>query len=283
MKTKIMTIKQMEQYRKHLFEDEKSKATIDKYMRDIRKLYDFLPESKSISKEAVLMFKQNLQITFKVTSVNSILTAVNSFLIFIGQAQLKMKLIKIQKRIFNNSEKNLTKDEYERLLHAAKAKNERLYILLQTICATGIRVSEHKYITKEALLTGKCIIQNKGKVREVFFQKKLIKKLMIYCKKHAINRGPIFITKNGNPLDRSNIWQDMKQLCIDANVEKDKVYPHNLRHLFAFTFYKIEKDLLRLADLLGHSSIETTRIYTRTSGWECCKLLSKMNLVDLEI
>ena len=158
-------------------------------------------------------------------------------------------------------------------------RNERLYLLIQTICATGIRVSEHQYLTVEAIKKGKAIIHNKGKAREIFFPDQLRKSLLIYCQKQHIVSGTIFITKHGNPMNRSNIWANMKSLCYEANVNAGKVYPHNLRHLFAFTYYNIEKDLVRLADILGHSSIETTRIYTMTSSFECQKTLSKMKLI----
>lgn len=208
------------------------------------------------------------------------LVAVNGLLAYMGLNDCKVKLQKIQKRIFHD-ENNLSKQEYQRLLAAAESKsNEQLLMLMQTICATGIRVSEHKYVTVEALKQGSAVVKNKGKIREIIFPKKLRRSLLKYCKEHHIESGAVFITKHGNPLDRSNIWTMMKSLCDEAGVDKAKVFPHNLRHLFAYTFYGLEKDLVRLADILGHSSIETTRIYTKTGMKKCQSIMDRMDLLS---
>lgn len=283
MKKLELTKKMIRKYEKYLIDEEKSTATIEKYMRDITAFYENLPEEKLISKESLLMFKEHLhEKKYKITSINSILVAVNGFLTFVNRPELKLKLHKIQRNVFYNESKELTKLEYRRLLKSAKANGkERLYILLQTICATGIRVSEHRYITVESLCEERAVVHNKGKTRIIFIPKELKKMLLIYCQKNNIKSGAIFITKTGKPLDRSNIWQSMKKLCDLAQVDAKKVFPHNLRHLFALTYYRLKKDIVRLADLLGHSSINTTRIYTMTDGKECQRSLSQMNLVSL--
>ena len=208
------------------------------------------------------------------------LSSLMSFFSFLGWSDLKVKSLKIQRRIFDSEEKELTKAEYQRLLQAAKAKqNERLYLLLQTVCSTGIRVSELKHITVEAVVNGKAEISCKGKRRTVFLPDKLCKMLKRYIRERKITSGPVFVTKNGKPLDRSNIWSDMKKLCAAADVSEKKVFPHNLRHLFARTYYSLQKDVVRLADVLGHSSVNTTRIYTMESGETHRTQLQKLGLL----
>lgn len=268
-------------YKKYLYEEERSLSTIEKYMRDIRIFWDSL-EGSEVTKEALICYKQSLIEKYQSTSINSMLISIHGFLDYVDLSHMKVKLLKVQRSLFIEKEKELTKAEYQRLLNTAKNNNnERMYMLLQTICATGIRVSEHQYMTVESLNKGKVSIQNKGKTREIFLPKDLKRILMHYCRKHNIVKGAIFITRSGKPLNRSNIWSDMKRLCEEAKVNKEKVFPHNLRHLFAFTYYRLEKDLVRLADILGHSNIETTRIYTKTTGREYEKKLSRMNLIDL--
>lgn len=266
-------------YKQYLIEEERSQATIMKYMRDIHVFYDFL-EDKTINKEIVVAFKQSLEDKYKTSSSNSMLVAVNGILEYMGLSVCKVKLHKVQKKLFNEEKAELTKAEYIRLVDTANAKkDQQLAMLMQTICATGIRISELKYITVEVLKNKTAIVRNKGKEREIIFPKKMRKALLEYCKQQHITSGCVFVTKHGNPLDRSNVWVKMKKLCDEAGVDRDKVFPHNLRHLFAYTFYKLEKDLVRLADILGHSSIETTRIYTKTSIKKCQVILEKMNLV----
>ena len=212
--------------------------------------------------------------------MNSILAAVNHFLQYIGLSNCKVKQVKMQRQMFRGKEEELTKEEYQRLLKAArKTENDRICLLMQAICTTGIRVSEHKFITVEAVMEGFLKIYNKGKSRIVFLPKNLRKELSAYCREKEIKSGPVFITRGGKPMNRSNIWSEMKALCMRAGVERNKVYPHNLRHLFAYTFYEIEKDLLRLADVLGHSNINTTRIYTVSDGMEHRRIMTKLELV----
>lgn len=279
MKKRKICLGTIKKYENYLSGEERSKATIEKYMRDIHSFYEYLPEDKTITKETVIAFKQTLGETYKPSSINSMLTAINGLLVYMGLSECKVKLQKIQKRIFQDDKNNLTKQEYQRLLNTAlDAGNKQLFMLMQTICATGIRVSEHQYVTVEALKQGSACVHNKGKIREIIFPKKLKRALLQYCKERHISSGPVFITKHGNPLDRSNIWSMMKKLCVKAGVDKEKVYPHNLRHLFALTFYAIEKDLVRLEDILGHSSIETTRIYTKTCLKKCQNILDRMGL-----
>lgn len=268
-------------YQTYLLSEERSTKTIEKYLRDIHKFYDFMNGDILITKTKVLEFKEMLTKNYKPASTNSILVALNGFWDFLSFHELKVKLLKMQRRIICDEAKELTKAEYNRLLQSAKEKkNKRLYVLLQTICSTGIRVSEHRYLTVESLKEGRAYINNKGKIRIIFIQKKLRKMLNSYCKEEHITTGPIFITRSGKALDRSNIWTMMKDLCVDAKVERTKVFPHNLRHLFAFTYYRLEKDLVRLADILGHSSIETTRIYTMTTGIEYERQLSRLDLIS---
>ena len=250
-------------FEQKLIDEEKSSATVEKYLRDVRCFFAFLNE-KEITKENVREYKSMLIKKYAPASTNSMLTALNVFLKFVGYYECQVKLLKIQKQIFINEEKELTKAEYQRLLQAAG--NSRLSLIMQTICATGIRVSELEYITVEAVKRGKGIVDCKNKIRYIFIPKILQRKLKEYIHKKKIKSGSVFLTKNGNVLNRSNIWRDMKQLCKKANVSPEKVFPHNLRHLFARTFYMVEKDIVKLADLLGHSSINTTRIYMMESG-----------------
>ena len=267
-------------YQTYLFEAEKSPTTINKYIRDIKGFFAYLSEDKVISKDSSVHYKQFLcDKGYQLVSINSMLVSINGLLDFLNLTKLKLKLYKIQRKTFYEEDKELTKEEYKRLLEAALHNdNKRLYMLLQTICGTGIRVSEHQFITVEALQESKATIHNKGKVRVIFIPDQLTKILLEYCHKEGIKTGAIFITKTGKPIDRSNIWESMKKLCTQANVAHHKVFPHNLRHLFAITYYRLQKDVVRLADVLGHASIETTRIYTMTSGKECAKTVSKLNL-----
>lgn len=280
MKKTILSLKAIEKYKAFLKDEEKSKATIEKYGRDIQAFYDFLPESKEITKDALVVFKEALSKQYKVSSANSMIVAINGLLDYLNLKALRLKQYKAQKKPFYEEGKELSKNEYIRLTKAAqKIENQKLYLLLQTICSTGIRVSEHKFITVESLKEGKAFVNNKGKTRVIFINKELKILLQSYCRKEDIHSGSIFVTKRGKPMDRSNIWRAMKSLCEIANVGPNKVFPHNLRHLFALTYYRLQKDVVRLADILGHSSIETTRIYTMTSYKECQRSMSKMNLV----
>ena len=270
---------QLEKYIDYLQNEERSIATVCQYERDVLRFFSFL-NLKELTKDVVLQYKQELMKAYQPVSVNVKLSALNSFFSFIGRDDLKLKLLKIQKSVYCSEERELSKSEYFRLIQAAeKKKNKRLALLLQTICGTGIRVSELKYITAAAVNCGEAVIQLKGKTRTILIPKKLQKKLKNYLRRERIVEGPVFITRTGRPLDRSNIWKMMKNLCRDAGVDAKKVFPHNLRHLFARCFYSIDKDIARLADILGHSSINTTRIYIITSGTEHRRHLNALKLV----
>lgn len=252
----------IEKFKQYLIEEEKANATLEKYMRDITAFFVWLA-GVELDKMTVLRYKEHLTKNYAPASVNSVLSSLNSFFEYNEWHGLKVKMLKIQKQIFAERSKELTKTEYERLLVAAKQKkNERLYYLMQTICSSGIRVSELSAITIEAVKNRKANINCKGKMRVVILPKDLCKMLTEYAKVQKITSGPVFITKTGKPLDRSTIWKMMKALCESAGVDREKVFPHNLRHLFARTYYSIQKDIVRLADILGHSSVNTTRIYT---------------------
>ena len=262
----------------YMKEMERSSRTIEKYTHDVERFSNFV-DDMDLSKAVVLCFKDALRKEMSPVSANSVLAAVNSFLKFLEVPQFCVKLFKIQRRLFS-LRSELTKGEYKRLVKAAlKEKNERLALIIQTICATGIRVSELRYITVEAVRLGRAEVSCKGKYRVIFIPEKLRKILMKYIEKENITEGSVFVTRSGRPVDRSNIWRDMKKLCEAAHISPEKVFPHNLRHLFARVFYAIEKDIVRLSDILGHSNISTTRIYTIESGREHIRQVNMMNLV----
>lgn len=280
-KMKIITNELIQKYKDYLYEEEKAKATIEKYIHDVISFMTWLC-GREITKAVVLEYKDELVEKYASKSVNSKISSLNNFFEFNEWFKCKIKAVKIQKQIFAKSDKELTKAEYERLLKAAKDKNnDRLYYIMQTICATGIRISELRFVDVSAVKTGKAEINCKGKMRTVFLPKQLCKMLETYMNRHNITEGSVFVTKSGKPVDRSNVWSDMRRLCESANVEKSKVFPHNLRHLFARTYYSLEKDLSRLADILGHSNIETTRIYTMETGIVHRKQLKKLGLLLL--
>ena len=278
---KMITNDSIEKFKNYLIDEEKASATQEKYMRDIKAFAKWALDSK-LDKRKVLDYKEFLVSKFAPASVNSVLSSLNSFFEFNHWYDMKVKMLKIQKQIFAQKDKELSKAEYERLLDAAKAKrNERLYLLMQTICSSGIRVSELQYITIEAIKIRKATINCKGKMRIVILPKELCRMLTEYAKTKKITSGPVFVSKTGKPLDRSNIWKMMKSLCEIAKVSKYKVFPHNLRHLFARTFYTLQKDIVRLADVLGHSSINTTRIYTMETGEIHRRQIQKLGLLRI--
>lgn len=276
---KLITLKEIDAFKENLILAEMSDATVKKYVRDV-KLFAAYVSGEAINKEIVIAYKKHLQEKYAVRSVNSMLAGINQFFEFKEWYDLKVKLLKVQQQVFGSEEKELTKEEYMRLCRAAKQKNNlRLSLILQTICATGIRVSELKYITVEAAKKGEAVVNCKAKTRSVFIVKKLRRKLLDYAAKMNIKSGMIFITKTGRPIDRTNIWREMKALCKEAYVDPQKVFPHNLRHLFARMFYSLEKDIAKLADILGHSSINTTRIYIISTGVEHRRYMEKMRLI----
>ncbi len=280
MKGRILTSEAIDCFKKYLREEEKSENTIEKYLRDVRAFAAYL-SGIEVTKETVIAYKSRLLAeNYAVRSINSILASVNSLFAFLGWTDCKVKSIKLQRQVYCPEEKELTKAEYTRLVNTAKQKgNERLNLILQTICGTGIRVSELQYITVEAVKCSEAVVSLKGKTRSVFIVKELQKKLLRYAAEQKIHSGCIFITRTGKPISRTNIWREMKGLCEQAGVNPQKVFPHNLRHLFARIFYGIEKDIAKLADILGHSSINTTRIYIISTGDEHRKRMEHMRLI----
>lgn len=267
-------------YAHHLHLEEKSTATIEKYLRDVRAFVAWA-DGRIITKELTSEWKAYLAQHYAPTSVNAMLSALNSLLEFLDLPECRVKFLKIQRRLFRDANRELTKSDYQRLLAAAqRLGRERMGLLVETIGATGIRVSEVPYITVEAARQGKAEIALKGKIRVILLPGKLSRKLLKYAKKQKTTSGAIFRTKSGKELGRRQIWAELKGLCKHAGVEPDKVFPHNLRHLFAIVFYRACKDIAKLADLLGHSSIETTRIYLLSSGTEHRQELDRMGLVS---
>ena len=279
MEERILTTDIIENFRKNLELQEKSTSTIEKYIRDV-KAFSVYAENVAITKEKVIAYKKYLGNNYAVRSVNSMLASINSLFSFLGWHDLRVKSLKLQQQVFCPEEKELTKAEYARLCKTAERKhNERLNLILQTICGTGIRVSELQFITVEAVKNGEAIVNCKAKTRAVFIVKELKQKLLRYAAEQNIKSGMIFVTRTGKPISRTNIWREMKDLCEEANVNPKKVFPHNLRHLFARVFYGIEKDIAKLADILGHSSINTTRIYIISTGTEHRKRMENMRLI----
>ena len=280
MKGKILTRNQIAAFAAYLKSEEKSENTIEKYIRDVRAFSAYMGNTE-ITKEAVIAYKNKLLSEgYAVRSINSMVASINSLFAFLRWQNLKVKSFKLQQKIYCPEEKELTKAEYMRLVNTARQKgNERLNLLIQTICGTGIRVSELQYITVEAVKCGEAVVSLKGKTRSVFIVRELQKKLLRYAAEQKITSGAIFITRTGKPMSRTNIWREMKSLCEQAGVNPQKVFPHNLRHLFARTFYGIEKDIAKLADILGHSSINTTRIFIITTGNEHRQRMENMRLI----
>ncbi len=279
MKELVVTKAAITTYLQFLKIQEKSKGTLEKYQRELLDLAKYLA-GKKVTREDLVVWKEELEKRYSPAGVNGRLVAANGFFSFFGRYDLRLKLLKIQKEIFMREEKELTRAEYGRLVRTAERKGkERLSLLIQTICATGIRVSELEFITVEAVKRGRAEVNCKGKRRVIFLPARLQKKLKAYAAKKGISEGVIFAAKSGRPLHRGNIWAEMKKLCKDAEVSPEKVFPHNLRHLFARIFYSLDKDIAKLADMLGHSNIETTRIYIMESGRIHRQKLERMRLV----
>ena len=279
MKELVVTKAAVTIYLQFLKIQEKSKGTLEKYQRELLDLAKYLA-GKKVTREDLVVWKEELEKRYSPAGVNGRLVAANGFFSFFGRYDLRLKLLKIQKEIFMREEKELTRAEYGRLVRTAERKGkERLSLLIQTICATGIRVSELEFITVEAVKRGRAEVNCKGKRRVIFLPARLQKKLKAYAAKKGISEGVIFAAKSGRPLHRGNIWAEMKKLCKDAEVSPEKVFPHNLRHLFARIFYSLDKDIAKLADMLGHSHIETTRIYIMESGRIHRQKLERMRLV----
>ncbi len=277
MERKIISEETVTKFQAYLIREEKSPATIEKYMREVRSLIVYAG-GREITKETVLAYRESLMGRYAVSSVNAKLAAVGSLFRYLGWENCRVKSLKRQRQVFAAEERELTRAEYLRLLAAAE-RTPRLRLILETICSTGIRVSELPYFTVEAVKRGTVIVRCKNKTRNVFIPGKLKNLLLKFAKKQGITGGILFRTRTGKPISRGNIWAEMKKLCGSAQVDPRKVFPHNLRHLFARTFYGIERDIARLADILGHSSIDTTRIYIMTTGAEHRRQIERMGLV----
>lgn len=270
----------LNEFKNFLVENDYSENTILKYLRDVKSFFLWVGEKEAWNVEILRNWKRELVLRYAPSSVNSMLAALNRFLEWRGMGNLKMRLLRIQKRIFSEVKQELTRDEYRRMLKTAEAMGkERLALILRTLASTGIRISELKYVTVEVLESGVINIWNKGKARKILLPGRLCVYLRRYCRRENCVSGSVFVSRWKNPLDRSNIWREMKKLCQFSGVIPEKVFPHNLRHLFARTFYKEDHDLARLGDILGHSSLSTTRIYIRESGEECRRILERMRLV----
>lgn len=279
MKKRIITDEMLNAFKAMLKEGEKSGHTIEKYMRDVCYFQKFTKD-RPIEKITTIEYKTHLEKVYALSSANSMIASLNSFFRFVGWEDCCVKQFKVQRKAFCAEDSELTKAEYISLVRAAEqTKNERLSLLIQTICGTGVRVSEVSFITVEAAKQGKAVVFCKDKIRTIFIVSALRTKLLRYAKEKGIFTGMIFVTKSGKPLNRSNIWKEMKDICKQAGVPRKKVFPHNLRHLFARTFYGIEKDIVKLADILGHSNINTTRIYIISTGAEHRRKMEMMKLI----
>ncbi len=280
MENRVLTNEIVERFNAHLLEEERSPVTIEKYNRDIAALRRFA-DGREIKKPLVLEYKEHLiEKGYADRSVNSMLAAINSLFQYLEWYDCRVKSIKLAPEIYRPEEKELTQKEYERLVNTAMEQGkEKLAVILQTICGTGIRISELQFITVEAVKRGEAKVHCKGKSRKVFIVDDLKRLLLDYVRKHHIKAGVIFLSKTGKPMNRTTVWREMKSLCKAAKVNPSKVFPHNLRHLFARVFYKLEKDIAKLADILGHSSINTTRIYIISTGREHKRRMERMGLV----
>ena len=276
---KQIALYQLSDFARQLQEDERSPATIENYLRHIR-AFAAWAGGQAVTKDLATQWKEHLISQYRPGTVNTMLVSLNRFFAFLGWYDCQVKTLRIQRRLFREDSKELTRAEYERLVSAAQASGrERLVLLLETICSTGIRVSEVKYITVEALKLGKAEISLKGKIRTILLPNKLCRKLLKYAKKQKAVSGEIFLTRNGKGMSRKQIWAEMKSICAKAQVAATKVFPHNLRHLFVRVFYKACRDVAKLADVLGHSSMETTRIYLISTGVEHAHTLERLRLI----
>ena len=280
MEQRIITARQLRAFQQHLEREERSAATVEKYLREARRFSAWL-DGGAVSKASAARWKEHLlQAGYCPGTVNGKLTALDRLLAFLGWEDCRVKHLKLQRRLFRDTERELTREEYGRLLSAAeRCGRARLTLLMEAICATGIRVSEVKYLTVEAARAGRAEIALKGKIRTILIPGKLCRKLLQYAREQNIASGEIFLTRGGNSLSRKQIWADMKDLCRQAGVAPSKVFPHNLRHLFARTFYRVCRDVAKLADVLGHSSIETTRVYLISTGVEHARVLERLRLI----
>ena len=281
-----LTQEHLSGFRSYLIQNEKRKATVQKYVRDVRRFLDYLggddvPAKRTeLTKERVLQYKAYLEQHFRPESANSMLAALHAFLKFLGREDCRVKTFQIQRRMFRDEERELSRAEYEKLVAAVRREGkERIALIMETIGCTGMRVGELPFVTVEALHSGKLIVNNKGKSREICLISELRKKLLRYCREQGLTSGSVFVSRNGKPLHRSQIWKEMKKAGRRAGIRPAKVFPHNLRHLFARAYYKKHKNVCYLADILGHSSVDTTRIYTATTGIVHRRMMQSLHLL----
>lgn len=275
-----ITREQLNGFERRLAEEERSRATIEKYLTNVRQFAVFL-KSAEMTKTSIAKWKEALLKEYAPSTVNGKLTALDRFLQYIGKEEYRVRHLRVQRRMYRDAARDLTREEYLRLLAAAREQGrERLSLLMEAVCATGIRVSEVRYLTVEAMNDGRAEITLKGKIRTILIPGKLSRKLLKYAKKEKIASGEIFLTRSGKDMSRKQIWAEMKKVCKQAGVQASKVFPHNLRHLFARAFYKVCRDVAGLADVLGHSNIETTRIYLITTGVEHMRDMEKLKLIS---
>jgi len=281
MKKRTLSERDLPAFAHCLYQEERAPSTVEKYLRDIREFLAWRGEGKAPEKMAVLAYRDHLLAEgLSPVTVNAKLSALNRFFRFLGREDCRVHFLNIQRQVFRDRSRELTKAEYSRLLETARTKGrDRLELLMEAICSTGIRVSEVRYLTVAAARIGRAVIRLKGKIRTVLLPGKLCRKLLKYAEKQKIASGEIFLTRNGAGLSRKQIWREMKGLCKEARVEPSKVFPHNLRHLFATAFYRACKDIVKLADVLGHSNIETTRVYLITTGMEHARCLERLGFI----
>ena len=281
MRRHDLTAKQIEDYGEYLHAEERSTGTVEKYLRDVGAFVRFL-DGRPVTKEMAAGWKEALTAqNYAPVTINSMLAALNGLFRFLGWEECRVKFLKVQRRLFRDAGRELVRNEYDRLLEAARAQGqERLALLMETICATGIRVSEVRYITVEAIREGRAEVSLKGKIRTILIPGKLCRKLLQYARAQKTASGEIFLTRSGRGISRKQIWAEMKAVCRAAGVAESKVFPHNLRHLFARTFYQASRDVVRLADVLGHASVETTRIYLVSTGAEHARQLARLGLIS---
>ncbi len=276
--SRVCVTESVSRFRLHLAAHDKSQNTIDKYIRDVKKFLGF-NQGGPLNHTAVVRYREYLVACYKPSSVNSMLAALNSYLEFLDQKDCCVSLLRIQREMFLDETKELTREEYCRLVEQAdRDGNIRLFYILQTLAGSGIRISELSAITVESLGQKTVSINSKGKIRQILLPPSLVEQLRAYCREAGRTSGSIFVTRSGRPMDRRNIWKEMKTLCGRAGVDQAKVFPHNLRHLFARSYYEKEKDIIRLADYLGHSNVETTRRYTITGRMDACRQQLEMGL-----
>ena len=280
MEPRKITEETLAAFARQLGEEERSPATLEKYLREVRQFAAFLG-GREVTRELAAAWREELSARQSPATVNGKLTALDRLLAFLGWEDCRVKHLRVQRQLFRDSARELSREEYARLVETARRLGRgRLALLMETLCAPGIRVSEVRYLTAEAVREGRTEIALTGKIRTILLPGKLCRKLEKYARQKKITSGELFLTRSGRPMSRKQIWAEMKGVCRAAGVAPSKVFPHNLRHLFARCFYRVSRDVAKLADVLGHSSIETTRIYLISTGAEHARTLDQLRLIS---